>query len=325
MPEILASGMTLGNEPNLRHLDTMPPLPASTGRRLIDKIMDDGILTELLELTDDEAHEAIDRARGGGRSRRSGASCMSSSTPCRTRSSPAIAASRARHSQQAEGPRSQNTVRLVETMHDGAVAVVTPDGAVVAHSGDIDQPFYLRSAAKPFQAPRLTGARRRAGASELALPVLPTTGIRCTSGWWSRCWPVGLGEADLRVPASWPLSDAAANVSGSRWGVGGHEPLARLLQACGWLRPAMPVAGRSTATWHPIIRFRWSSPTWSPICGFSASPVGVDGCGRPSIARRPVHGHPLFPPRLACGSGRSSTPCTGIRPWSQAPVTAMPR
>ena len=25
LPEILASGMTLGNEPNLRHLDTMPP------------------------------------------------------------------------------------------------------------------------------------------------------------------------------------------------------------------------------------------------------------------------------------------------------------
>ncbi|MGH8948747.1 MAG: asparaginase, partial [Acidimicrobiia bacterium] len=38
---------------------------------------------------------------------------------------------------------------LVETMHDGAVAVVSPDGALVAHSGDIDQPFFLRSAAKP--------------------------------------------------------------------------------------------------------------------------------------------------------------------------------
>ena len=63
LPEILASGMTLGNEPNLRHLDTMPPLPASTGRRLIDKIMDDGILTQLPELTDDELTEAIDRVQ----------------------------------------------------------------------------------------------------------------------------------------------------------------------------------------------------------------------------------------------------------------------
>ena len=41
---------------------------------------------------------------------------------------------------------------LVETIHDGAVAVVSPDGALIASSGDIDRPFYFRSAAKPFQA-----------------------------------------------------------------------------------------------------------------------------------------------------------------------------
>jgi hypothetical protein len=32
----------------------MPPLPSNTGRRLIDKIMDDGVLTSLPELTEDE-------------------------------------------------------------------------------------------------------------------------------------------------------------------------------------------------------------------------------------------------------------------------------
>jgi len=61
LPEILASGMTLGNEPNLRHLETMPPMPTTTGRRLIDRIMDDGILTQLPELSTDELSEAIDR------------------------------------------------------------------------------------------------------------------------------------------------------------------------------------------------------------------------------------------------------------------------
>jgi hypothetical protein len=61
LPEILATGMTFGNEPNLRHIETMPPIPATTGRRLIDKIMDDGILTQLPELSDDELTEAIDR------------------------------------------------------------------------------------------------------------------------------------------------------------------------------------------------------------------------------------------------------------------------
>jgi hypothetical protein len=39
----------------------MPPLPSVTGRRLIDKIMDDGVLANLPELTDDEITEAIDR------------------------------------------------------------------------------------------------------------------------------------------------------------------------------------------------------------------------------------------------------------------------
>ena len=63
LPEILASGMILGNEPNLRHIETMPPIPSTTGRRLIDRIMDDGVLTQLPDLTEDEIHEAIDRLR----------------------------------------------------------------------------------------------------------------------------------------------------------------------------------------------------------------------------------------------------------------------
>lgn len=63
LPEILAAGMVLGSEPNLKHIETMPPLPSVTGRRLIDKIMDDGILANLPELEDTEIHEAIDRLR----------------------------------------------------------------------------------------------------------------------------------------------------------------------------------------------------------------------------------------------------------------------
>lgn len=63
LPEILAAGMVLGPEPNLRHIDIMPPLPTTTGRRLIDKIMDDGVLTQLPELSDEEVHEALERLR----------------------------------------------------------------------------------------------------------------------------------------------------------------------------------------------------------------------------------------------------------------------
>jgi transposase len=63
LPDILASGMIFGSEPNLKHIETMPPLPSKTGRRLIDKIMDDGVLTQLPELTDEEILEALDRLR----------------------------------------------------------------------------------------------------------------------------------------------------------------------------------------------------------------------------------------------------------------------
>lgn len=63
LPEILASGMVLGNEPALRHIETMPPLPSKTGRRLIDKIMDDGILTQLPDLDEDEIRAALEDLR----------------------------------------------------------------------------------------------------------------------------------------------------------------------------------------------------------------------------------------------------------------------
>jgi hypothetical protein len=63
LPEILARGMVLGNEPTLRYIEVMPPLPESTGRRLIDKIMDDGILAQLPDLTEDEITEALSDLR----------------------------------------------------------------------------------------------------------------------------------------------------------------------------------------------------------------------------------------------------------------------
>ena len=61
LPEILAAGMVFGPEPSLRHIETMPPLPSTTGRRLIDRIMDDGVLTRLPEMDNEEVVDAIER------------------------------------------------------------------------------------------------------------------------------------------------------------------------------------------------------------------------------------------------------------------------
>lgn len=61
LPEILAKGLVLGHEPTSRHIEVMPPIPSATGRRLIDMIMDDGVLTRLSDMTDAEVSEAVDR------------------------------------------------------------------------------------------------------------------------------------------------------------------------------------------------------------------------------------------------------------------------
>lgn len=63
LPEILAGGMILEPKPNLRHIETMPPMPSKTGRRLIDKIMDDDVLIQLPELSDDDAARALSELR----------------------------------------------------------------------------------------------------------------------------------------------------------------------------------------------------------------------------------------------------------------------
>ncbi|MCZ6663170.1 MAG: asparaginase [Actinobacteria bacterium] len=79
---------------------------------------------------------------------------------------------------------------MVETVHDGAVAVVRADGELIAWFGEIDRPFYLRSSAKPFQAmvAQQEGAPLRS--VELALASAsherpPVSGASGSSGKWN--------------------------------------------------------------------------------------------------------------------------------------------
>ena len=79
---------------------------------------------------------------------------------------------------------------LVETVHEGAAAVVRADGELIAWSGEIDRPFYLRSSAKPFQAmvAQQEGAPLRS--VELALASAsherpPVSGASGSSGKWN--------------------------------------------------------------------------------------------------------------------------------------------
>lgn len=169
-------------------------------------------------------------------------------------------------------------------MHDGAVAVVSSDGSLVASSGDIDQPFFLRSAAKPFQ----TVVSHESGAA------LDPLGLAVASGSHdgdpvhvalveSMLFEVGLDETALHCPPSWPLSPAStARLQGE-----GKEEMRRIWNNCSgkhaaWLRASQaqgwPLDGY-LAPDHPIQVS--TIDLVSDLGGFPVSPVGVDGCGAP--------------------------------------------
>ena len=172
-------------------------------------------------------------------------------------------------------------------MHDGAVAVVTPDGALVAQSGDIDQPFYLRSAAKPFQALASQEHGAELGPLELALACASHDGhpvhVALVESMLAK---IGLGEPDLQCPPSWPLADAATNRLRMEM-VGGNDDPRRIWHDCsgkhaGWLR-ACHAQGWTLdgylAPDHPLQVA--ITDLIAELGGFPVSPVGVDGCGAP--------------------------------------------
>lgn len=175
---------------------------------------------------------------------------------------------------------------LVETTHHGAVAVVDTDGTLVASSGDIDRPYFIRSSAKPFQAT----VSQEAGASLTPLEMA----MACAS---HRGYPVhialvrsmleaaGLDESALQCPPSWPLGMAArhAVIRG-----GATEPR-RVWHNCsgkhaGFLRASLasswPVDDYLSPQ-HPLQRAVIEMV--SELGEFSVEPVGVDGCGAPVL------------------------------------------
>lgn len=172
---------------------------------------------------------------------------------------------------------------VVESVHDGAVAVVGVDGGLVASSGDIDRSFFLRSAAKPFQA--AVAQREGAGLDPQQLAVA------CASHDGD---PVhvalvaailrqgGLSEADLQCPPEWPLSPAATR----RLAYQGHRQPRRLWSDCSGKHAAMLRACRASGL--PIETYLSPRhPLQEMVTAMirevtAAEPeVGVDGCGLP--------------------------------------------
>jgi L-asparaginase II len=174
----------------------------------------------------------------------------------------------------------------VETYHEGAVAVISGDGELIGRFGDIDRPFFLRSAAKPFQAV----VSQRAGAAlrptELALAAGSHDGhpvhVAIVE---SMLASVGLNPADLGCPPGWPLSgDATARYHA----LGMADPRPEWHTCSGkhaaWLRAAL-AAGWPLESYlspeHPIqIEVM---QLVSELGAFQVTPVGIDGCGAPVL------------------------------------------
>lgn len=171
---------------------------------------------------------------------------------------------------------------LVETYHEGALAVCDPHGNLIAYSGDIDRPFFIRSASKPFQA--FVSQESGADLSTLELAVASSShrGHPVQIALVNQILAGGdLTEDDLRCPPAWP-SDREAE----RRLVGSEGPR-RIWHNCsgkhsGFLR-ACRGSGWTTADYlspdHPLQMRVVELIT--EVGGYDPLPVGVDGCGAP--------------------------------------------
>ncbi|MGI8968699.1 MAG: asparaginase [Chloroflexota bacterium] len=110
----------------------------------------------------------------------------------------------------------------VGSLHRGTLALVDSAGVVALAIGDIDQPVFLRSAAKPFQVlpAILAGGIDQFGISERELAVLCASHSaepRHTDAVLSVLHKLGLDESALHCGVHPPLHEATAR---SRWRAG---------------------------------------------------------------------------------------------------------
>jgi L-asparaginase II len=193
---------------------------------------------------------------------------------------------------------------VVETVHDGAVAVVAVDGTLVASFGDIDTPFFLRSAAKPFQATVSQESGAALTSLEMSLACASHRGFPAQIALVSSILEqAGLDESSLGCPHDWPLAPVASRIVVRAGAVeprriwhncsGKHSGFLRACVANGWpvetyLSPDHPLQRR-------VIAFL------GEVGGYDVEPVGVDGCGAP-VLRTTVRAMALMFARLGSES-----------------------
>ncbi|MGH8957762.1 MAG: asparaginase [Acidimicrobiia bacterium] len=172
---------------------------------------------------------------------------------------------------------------LVETIHDGAIAVTDSTGELVASFGDIQRPFYFRSAAKPFQAQISNRAGANLSRERLALACASHDGepvhIALVE---SMLTEAGLTEGSLGCPPTWPIRATATRRLAN---AGAMEPR-RIWNNCSGKHAAM-LAACLRSGWDPKSYLDPNHPLQRQITEFVTDvsgpthPIGIDGCGAP--------------------------------------------
>lgn len=173
---------------------------------------------------------------------------------------------------------------LVESTHDVAAAVATLDGGTTVVSGDVDRVFFLRSAAKPFQATVSHDSGADLLPEQMALACASHRGqpvhVAIVQSMLSE---VGLDASALQCPHSWPSSLGARD----RLVAAGYQRPERIWHNCSGKHAAMLRAciaqGWPIETYldpeHPLQQRIYE--LMAEVLGHDPGPVGVDGCGAP--------------------------------------------
>jgi L-asparaginase II len=179
---------------------------------------------------------------------------------------------------------------IVESRHWGAVAVVTPQGEIVAQVGDIEFVSYLRSSAKPFQAMQviLSGAAAHFGFTtrELALMSGSHSGepdhVECAAAILAK---IGLTTKDLNCGLHPPFNRKIAATLGAT----GYNELHNNCSGkhAGMLATAL-VQNYSLADYwkiqHPVQQAIGQLIADLAGLQFADMPAAIDGCSAATFA-----------------------------------------
>lgn len=216
---------------------------------------------------------------------------------------------------------------VVESVHNGHLALINSDGSLRASVGDIDAPMYPRSSIKSFQAAAMVRHGLRLSPRELAIVCASHSGApEHFDVVESILRGVGLTTDDLLNTPDVPLGRAEK----AAWG---SNPPTRLAQGCSGKHAGMlatcVVNGWDTKTYldpeHPLqIAIRNEVQT---LIGDSVMSTTIDGCGAPlfvitthnfaigthqmRVSNDPVHQEViaacLAHPDMVAGKGRLTT------------------